>query len=45
MQFDLLYCLKMSLIEYNEMDVQYLNWFHSRLVKQKNDEIKISKGK
>lgn len=40
MQFDLLYYLRVSVTEYNEMDIQYLNWFHSRLVKQKNEELK-----
>ena len=40
MQFDLLYHLRMTLNDYLELDIQYINWFHSRLVKQKIEENK-----
>jgi hypothetical protein len=37
-QFDLMYHLGMNLTEIENCDLKELDWFHSRLVKQKKDE-------
>jgi hypothetical protein len=40
MQFDLIYYLNMTILDYDNNDILDNSWLHSRLVKQKKDEIK-----
>ena len=37
-QFNLLYHLKMSIHDFNTMDIRDIDWMYSRLIKQINDE-------
>jgi len=43
MQFDLMYYLRMSIVDYECNDARDNTWLHSRLRKQKEDEIKARK--
>ena len=43
MQFDLMYYLHMSIADFNENDARDNEWLHSRLVKQKNEEIEAKR--
>ena len=39
-QFNLLYHLKMSVVDFENMDIRDIDWTYSRLVKQIKDENK-----
>ena len=42
-QFDLMYYLHMNIADYNENDARDNSWLHSRLCKQKQDEVEAKK--
>lgn len=42
-QFDLLYYLNMTILDYDNNDIRDNNWIHSRLVLQKKEEMKARK--
>ena len=44
MQFDLMYYLHMNISDFDSNDAKDNGWLHSRLVKQKKDEIEANKG-
>lgn len=45
MQFNLMYYLHMSTVDFDENDMRDNEWLHSRLVKQRKDEEELKKGK
>ena len=45
MQFNLMYYLHMSVVDFDENDMRDNEWLHSRLIKQKRDEEESKKKK
>ena len=45
MQFNLLYHLHMSITDFDNNDAKDNEWFNSRLIKQKEDEIEAKRKK
>jgi len=44
MQFDLMYYLHMNISDFDSNDIKDNHWLHSRLRKQKKDEIDANKN-